>query len=209
MHRKNHPNEPKFAVIWRQLEGFNSFQKGFHFFGRWIALTEPEPKVADFIGHKFGAVERLPASEAAAIILEQTFGKQEDIFVSDSAPRACHTNWDGYARVIAYDPEKDRIIATTEVGITLPIQGSNVVEAAIWLPRQYEQLMKKAAKIEEGIKSLRTSIDQGTEYAYAASPLVIHVRVPNFRHLDPHNSAVFDQIAEDTINRALANIRAA
>jgi hypothetical protein len=41
----------------------------------------------------------------------------------------------------------------------------------------------------------------------AASPLVIELRVPNYRQLDPHHTAAFDSAIDSSFERALANRR--
>jgi len=205
LQKQNNPQEMKYPVIWREA-GQGTYEKGAWFFDRWVILETLTSAPAGFHGHKYGPVDQLPTSVIAARLLENIFGRQEDVFVVDSAPLAqVLVNNDGYSRHLAWDPQNDRIIARTKEGITLSINGSNLVEAAIWLPRLYEQMKQKLSRIPEGVQRIDLNVERGAEWSKAASPLVMECRVGNFRNLNPFDSAEFDQAAAATFDRAVAN----
>ncbi|MDD5383121.1 MAG: hypothetical protein PHH60_05655 [Candidatus Margulisbacteria bacterium] len=205
LHETHHPNEQKIALIWRETKP-GKFEKGGWFYDRWIKFEGLKHPPADFIGHLVGTIGFVSQAEAAARFLENYFGKQEEVFVTDWAPLASVvTNEDGYARIVSWDKEKDEIVVKTKQNITLTIDGSNLPEAAIWLVRGYEKLLASLPTIKEGVQSMHIHIERGQEYSMAASPLVIECRVSDYRSIDPYHSANFDRIIEESLQRALAN----
>jgi hypothetical protein len=147
----------------------------------------------------------MPLAEVALRHLENTFGRIEEVFVADWAPLAgALTQKDGYANFVAYDQESDSITAKTAKGLALTIQGSNLVEAAVWLPRFEMQVYRNLPNIPEGVQSVSIRF-KGDQWCRAASPLEMHTKAKDYRQLDPFVSAVFDQAAADNFLIALSN----
>lgn len=209
--KHNHPDLEKLPVIWRQVnngENFPLLEKGCWYKDRWVRLDVKSVFAADYKSPTNDPVDHISVVDAAVKLLEHYFGKQEHIFVNEWAPLASVLlNEDGYARTVAYDREKDLIVINTPRKITFTINGSNLPEAAIWLIRAYEKAMATLPRIPEGIQRVHVNVDCGEEYSVCASPLVIELKVPDYRHLDPFHTEVFDQALDRSFERALANRR--
>lgn len=205
LHGKNHPTEPNLALTWRQFDR-GLIQKGTYFFDQWVGFSRPRPVPSDVDLVRLGTVDYKPLAAVAAQHLENTFGRIEEVFVTDWAPLApAIAQKDGYAHFIAYDPETDCVIAKTTTGLTLSLQGSNLIEAAIWLPRIENQVRQNLPWIAAGVQSVSVGIGQGGEWSREASPLKMSVQVDDFRQHNPLQSAEFDRIAAETFQRALFN----
>ncbi len=182
-HQFHHPHE-------EYLPPYASDSLRYKFFGNYVDIG----KVAD--------AKPMRISEVAAIVLEQTFGKADSLEDVFSVPWGMPENRSS-GRVF-WDVENDRIIAKTKEGFILALEGTNVVEAAVYLPKIYENLKIQSviAPIPEGIDLVEAKVEGNEEWSLAASPLHIKCRVPNLKNTDPGH---VDNSVKGTLKNALDN----
>jgi len=165
---------------------------GYEFFGRFVEASRVEADKPAFLS-------AMSLSQVAALALEQTFGaadSYEDIFHSAWAmPESANQG------VVFWDSSNDRIVAITKEGFSLAIEGTNLVEAAVYLPRIYEQV--KQLQIAEGVGFVEARVEGPQEvWSMAASPLQVKFNLPNLAGFDV---AGVDGVVEGRIKAALSN----
>jgi hypothetical protein len=187
-HRKYHPNDPLLPPSFYSPSP-ETVIAGYGFYGHFVACNK---------GYHAAP---LPMSEVAALLLEQTFGRAERV------EEAFTTDWGMAENVrpgkVFWDTTNDRIIAETREGFTLAICGTNLIEAAVYLPRMYQTVLANREKILRGVNIVEIQIEgPSEEWAMAASPLQIKCRVPN---LDNAYTYLIDHEVLTTFQRAIAN----
>lgn len=202
-YQKHHGHEDKLLDVVCRREG-NSFKLFSDFCGHEVVIGKIENPPQDFIGFYVDefVCERLKESEVAVRLLQQVFGKEEEIFVTDWAPLASVLECrDGFSRIFIWDKEKDCITINTKEGFSLHMKGTNLIEAAAYLPHLYRQTLEKIPHIPEGVQSVEVEIENGDEFSMAASPLQIKCRLPNLYNTD-HSR--LGEIAREALDRALS-----
>lgn len=188
-HQFHHPNEEYLRPF--TLSSFlGTSRTGYDFFGRFVEFGT-------------GLAPYLRISDVAALALEQTFGKADTLEEIFSVPWAIPDNRSMGS--VFWDVENDRIIAKTREGFTLALRGTNVVEAAVYLPKIYEEIKLQLLKqeIPEGIDIIEAAVEEPNEaWSVAASPLHIRCTVRNLGNIHP--SDVSRAVAE-VVEHALAN----
>jgi hypothetical protein len=195
-HQKHHPNEIKLGLSWR-YDGTGTAELGCEFAGRWIKFRELNNPPKYFIGHELGMVEYRPISEVAFKLLESVFGKDKDKFVCA---------W-SFPTGVVWNEYNDYITAFAPDGFTASIKGSNIVEAAIWLPEMHQEYLNRKSEVPKGIRSVHITIHDGEEYSIAASPVHLWCRVPIIDYNDPANINL-DYVrleVKNTFERSLRN----
>jgi len=199
-HKYYHPHEAMLPIRWKL--GKHGAELGCDFFGRWVKLQEMENLPLNWDWHQRGTVNYRPETDIAAVVLDRTFGRTEDIFIMDSAPLAAVlTNPDGYSRPIYWQVNWDCITVQTREGFTISMQGTNLVEAAVWLPRVYQYLQKHQATGKERIKFVAISLAQGSELATDKGGLKVKCRLPDYRKIQHH--PLLDGIVQQRMEKAL------
>ena len=159
-YQRYHPHESLIAPKFRQYcIGALSAGEGlaYEFFGLSVG-----PSSAQFrrMQRNANCAESLRLSEVAALALDQEFGAEN----------------------IAWNRQADSIEVKIREGFSLSLSGTNLVEAAIYLPRLYRSLLGRISSglIPEGVASVMVQVEGETqESAIAASPLKIGLRLPN------------------------------
>lgn len=199
-HKANHPNEAFIHPIIRQPDQFTSVL-GYEFFGQFIeAARVNNTNIKNYIG-TLASARPMRISDVAALALEQTFGAAERIEDAFSVEWGMPENRSEGA--VFWDVEADRIIAKTKEGLILSIEGTNIVEAAVYLPRQHQVLKEMIARIPEGVQFMETRVEGPREaWSKAASPLQVKFNLPNLSNLD---QSQIDRIVRDAFLAAVAN----
>lgn len=203
-HQASHPCEPLYPLYWTK-NGLNGYKLTCQFYGQEVVLEKLTRPPRDFIGHLIGPVREVRESEVALKVLEEEFGGQDETFINEAAPLALHSTCrDGYARPFFWDKESNCVTANLREGFSISLQGSNLVEAAIWLPRFARQIRQNLSNVKEGVSSVWVSIEQGEEFSIAASPLHIWCQVPDYRHA-PFQT--INDLPGQTLSQAIKNRR--
>lgn len=162
----------------------------YKFFG--LAVSPSSAQVDYRKGYNyFNNVMNLRLSEVAALVLNQEFGAEN----------------------ISWNQQSDRIEVKAREGFILTLRGTNLIEAAAYLPRIYRSITSRLAmrEIKEGVESVNVQIEgQAENTALAASPLRMSMRLPNFDNARPDDEALaayLDDSVEASIKDALAHIR--
>lgn len=195
-HQKHHPIENTLECTWKiipgtPLRGPREAQLVTNFYGREVVVRRIKNYVPEFAArcHSFPEVRK--TSEVAQLYLEQVFGTTE----------TTHRARSGNLRpAVAWDSINDCIVATSQDGYVVSIEGSNLVEAAVYLPRQLEALKRHRPK--EGIQAVELAVCGSQSWSRAASPLVIKSNAPNIEGADP---ATIDSWVNQSVANALAN----
>lgn len=198
-HQFHHPQEPYLKPVIRQPLPALSIA-GYKFYGKFI---ETARSTSGIIGG-LGEVRYMRISEVAALVLEQAFGKAattDEVFI---VPWGMPENR-SQGRIF-WDTTHDRIIARTKEGYVLAVEGTNLVEAAVYLPRMYEELKLRSVihPIPEGVDMVEMKIAGQEEWSLAASPLHIKCQVPNLTNIAPFH---IDLAVRTTLSQAIANRR--
>jgi hypothetical protein len=108
---------------------------------------------------------------------------------------------------VFWDVDNDRIIVKTREGFLLSLDGTNIVEAAIYLPRMYKHILSIKDTIPEGIQYAGAKVEGNDYLSAAASPLVIFYGLPNLAlESDPSNiHSPLSKITEEAIDKAIKN----
>jgi hypothetical protein len=190
MHYKQfHPEETYLFIQSIKTEA-GTIERGFDFFGRWIPVS--------------GSENFLSLANAAKRVMDLTFESIEHVFVTDWAPMASVVaRSDSYARPVAWDEGEDRVSGISRSGLKISIKGSNLIEAAIWLPRFLTEAQKFSAIISDRIDEIwigfRSSHEKCIENIFSAKIICF---VGDFRTMDPHT---LDLEVQRTFKRALYN----
>lgn len=197
-HQFHHPHEAYLNPITHERRP-NIHIGGYEFYGRFIEAASSK----DIAG---GLLELKPTriSEVAALALEQTFGKSDTLDETFTVPWGMpESRREGR---VFWDTSNDRIIAKTQEGFILALEGTNVVEAAVYLPRIYEELKLRLAQgtPPEGIDIVEIRIEGSEEWSVAASPLHIKCRAPNLESVDLFT---LDRALQNTLQNAIDNRR--
>lgn len=198
-HVSHHPNEEKILI---QPETHPSsshpFVTGYMFSGKLVGVGRAYDKPVD--------MSPKPISQVALWAMEQPFGAAPtyeqiscmDGFIAEGKENLGKIFWE------ERDGEIDRILIKTKEGFTLTLIGTNIVEAAIYLPRIYRSLLRRLenGEIPEGIESVEVEVEgHAEEYALAASPLRIKFKLPNPSNVSPYD---LDMVVEQKLDRVLA-----
>ena len=158
-HQQHHSAEPLIACHTRQFhigKMLVSETLTYDFFGRPVSPSSDQFRDMQ----RFNAFPMpLQLSETAALMLHQEFGAEN----------------------IVWNKQSD-CIEVKAPEFMLTIGGTNLVEAAIYLPRIYHSLLGRLAtrQIPEGVSSVRAQVGgEAQEFAQAASPLKISLQLPN------------------------------
>lgn len=138
--------------------------------------------------NNFSSLLRL--SGVAALALDQEFGADN----------------------IVWNKTGDCIEVKAREGFSLIFGGTNLVEAAIYLPRVFHSLISRLSlgRIPEGVASVRVQVaDEAEEFVRAASPLNISLRLSRpsdvLSRLDGEVEASLDRVL---VNRSRAALPA-
>lgn len=205
--KKNHPEceSQQLKTFWRKTEE-GAFEFGCYFIGRWVRFKRSQ------FPPEFNIVSAKTLLEVAVHVLEQTFGKEKDLLSYEFGPSAialCREQRDGSMRIIAWDQENDCIVVKTKEGLALSTQGSNLIEAAIWLPRMYEQALKNKSRAPEGLGAIHIGFGGMEQLSKAASPVDMDCQAVDYRYLNPHDGAAFDSVIKGTFEISFSNRKAA
>jgi len=198
-HQFHHPHETYLKPVIRQPHP-NLSIAGYDLYGKFIETARSTSGVIGGLGE----VKYIRISEVAALALEQAFGKAEttdEVFI---VPWGMPENR-SQGRIF-WDTTHDRIIAKTREGYVLAVEGTNLVEAAVYLPRIYEELKLRSVvhPIPEGIDMVEMKIAGREEWSLAASPLHIKCQAPNLTDIDNFH---IDQAVRRSLSRAISNRR--
>jgi hypothetical protein len=199
-HKTYHPEEARIYSTVKTLEN-NITIAGYDFFGRFVEVARVHnPRIDGFLGSLY-RLKPMTIGEIAGLVLEQTFGRaetEEEVFTTEWG--MLENRNPGY---VFWDTENDRTIVTTKEGLTLSMRGTNLVEAAVYLPRMYEQALKLRSEVKEGIQRVNLEISgPQAEWSQAASPLVIQCHLPDLSALKVEE---IDHRITGTLTRAIAN----
>jgi len=203
-HQTHHPHEAYLTPLTRSFpDGLT--EKGYAFYGSFVRAGKVKnSRIRDFVGG-LSEIGVKRESEVAALALEQTFGKAtswEELTVADGF-LAENAN-EGNIFMEARDGEIDRILVKTKEGFTITLIGTNLVEAGVYLPRIYHSLLRRLEnkEIPEGIESVEVEVEGlAEEFAIAASPLRLKLRLPNLSNVSPYELAL---VVEKALDRVLA-----
>ena len=191
----------------------NIFTAGYEFYGRFVKVATSNSRSAK----ELDEVKPMRISEVALLVLEQTFGKADDLngmFLAATflAPGKAGEKIEKSRRSgrVFWDVTNDRIIVKTKRGFILALQGTNIVEAAVYLPRIYADIRLRLFQrlIPEGVDTVVVRIEQGEELSRAASPLEVECRLPNLGGFGPSQSIddtekILTAAVRGTLKRAL------
>jgi hypothetical protein len=99
-------------------------------------------------------------------------------------------------------------VVRTKEGLALSVQGTNLIEAAIWLPRMYEQALKNRSRAPEGLGAIHIGF-RTEQISMAASPVDMDCQAVDYRYLDPHDGAAFDSVIKGTFEMSFSNRKTA
>ncbi|MFA6548691.1 MAG: hypothetical protein WCT39_01995 [Candidatus Margulisiibacteriota bacterium] len=188
-YKRFHP-EKTYLLIQSIKTEAGTIERGCDFFGRWIPVS--------------GSGNLISLANAAKRVLDLTFESIEHVFVTDWAPMASVVaRSDSYARPVAWDEEEDRTSGISRSGLKISIKGSNLIEAAIWLPRFLTEAQKFSGiipgEIDEIWIGFRSTHERCIE---TVTDREIICFVGDFRTMDAH---ILDLEVQRTIKRALYN----
>jgi hypothetical protein len=179
--------------------------KGYDFYGSFVKAGEVRnSRIKEFVGG-LSEMGMKRESDVAALALEETFGKAtswEELTVADGF--LIENSNEGNIFMEVREGEIDRVLVKTKEGFTIALIGTNIVEAAVYLPRIYRSLLRRLenGEIPEGIESVEVEVEgQAEEFALAASPLRIKLRLPNLHNVSPQD---IDLVVEQRLDRVLA-----
>ncbi len=203
-HQTHHTNETYLPPVTRSFpDGLTV--KGYVFYGAFVKAGKVKnPRIRNFVGG-LSEIGMKRESEVATLHLEETFGKAttwEELTVADGF--MIENAHEGHVFMEIKEGEIDRILVKTKNGFTMTLIGTNLVEAGVYLPRIYRSLVRRLEKgeIPEGIESVEVEIEGAAqEYAIAASPLRLKLRLPNLSNVSPYE---LDLVVEQALDRILA-----
>ena len=177
-HQTHHTGEKVYQPIYHF--GLRAEMLSYEFFGKFVP-----PSSALLVRRDFDYVSglNLRESEVGALMLAGTFGAEN----------------------ISWNKKDDCIEVKAKEGFSLTLRGTNLVEAAVFLPRIYRSILRRLSlgEIKEGVASVNAQVEGQTEdLALVASPVKISLRL-----LNPNNVCAddLDRLVEESTDRALAN----
>jgi hypothetical protein len=203
-HQSSHPGEGMVNPAIQHLRP-GTIVGGYFFYNRFVETARVENRTMEGHVGQLVNLKPLALSEVAALALEKTFGKaatEEDVFTTDWGSlenrHPGHLFWEEGA-----SGEIDRIVARTREGFTLTMEGTNIVEAAVYLPRMYDHLLSRLPEIKEGVQQVEVRIEGNREeWSQSNSPLHIKSNLPNLANADHE---LLNQIVKNALDRALQN----
>lgn len=173
---------------------------GYDFFGSFVEYSSVANRMQnDFIGTIADGARGMRICEVAAKHLENVFGRgyahSDYVFALDGSMPECVNK----GRIF-WDVDNERIVIFTAEGFTLALDGTNIVEAAVYLPAIYAHIKEKIKTIPEGVNIVEAVIEgraNREHWSIAASPLHIRLSLRNLYETSPYQAGSASQSALD------------